>query len=116
MQKPFPQPEELQAIEEGVDKDIAELLKPGKIQYVKRTDLPQVELPQPIPEDLINPSHYRKHPSGIECIEVVRHMNFNVGNAIKYLWRYMEKDDPITNLKKAQWYIDDEIRRLEGKR
>jgi hypothetical protein len=66
--------------------------------------------------DAINPSHYRKHPSGIECIEVTRHMNFNVGNAIKYLWRYMDKGDPIENLKKAQWYIDDEIRRLQGLR
>ena len=70
----------------------------------------------PVAEDAINPSHYRKHPSGIECIEVTRHMNFNVGNAVKYLWRYMDKGDPIENLKKAQWYIDDEIRRLEGKR
>jgi hypothetical protein len=68
------------------------------------------------PEDAINPSHYRKHPSGIECIEVTRHMNFNVGNAIKYLWRYMDKGDPIENLQKAQWYIDDEIRRLQGLR
>lgn len=65
-----------------------------------------------VAEDAINPSHYRKHPSGIECIEVTRHMNFNVGNAIKYLWRYMDKGDPIENLKKAQWYLDDEIRRL----
>lgn len=69
----------------------------------------------PLPEDPINPSHYRRHPSGIECIEVVRHMNFNVGNAIKYLWRYMDKGDPIENLKKAQWYLDDEIARLGGK-
>lgn len=67
-------------------------------------------------EDAINPSHYRKHPSGIECIEVTRHMNFNTGNAIKYIWRYLDKGDPVENLKKAQWYIDDEIRRLEGKR
>jgi hypothetical protein len=67
-------------------------------------------------EDAINPSHYRKHPSGIECIEVTRHMNFNVGNAIKYLWRYMDKGDPVENLQKAQWYIDDEIRRLQGLR
>ncbi len=64
-------------------------------------------------EDAINPAHYRKHPSGIECIEVTRHMNFNVGNAIKYIWRHMDKGDPIENLKKAQWYLDDEIRRLE---
>jgi len=68
------------------------------------------------PEDPINPSHYRRHPSGIECIEVARHLNFNVGNAIKYLWRYQDKGDPVNNLKKAQWYIDDEIRRLQGQR
>jgi hypothetical protein len=67
-------------------------------------------------EDAINPAHYRKHPSGIECIEVTRHMNFNVGNAIKYIWRHLDKGDPIENLKKAQWYLDDEIRRLEQQR
>ncbi len=65
-------------------------------------------------EDAINPAHYRRHPSGIECIEVVRHMNFNTGNAVKYIWRYLDKGDPVENLKKAQWYIDDEIRRLQG--
>ncbi len=43
-------------------------------------------------------------------------MNFNTGNAIKYIWRYLEKGDPIENLKKAQWYLDDEIRRLQGLR
>ena len=69
-----------------------------------------------VPEDPINPAHYRRHPSGIECIEVTRHMNFNTGNAIKYIWRYLDKGDPAENLKKAQWYLDDEIRRLEGKR
>lgn len=67
-------------------------------------------------EDPINPSHYRRHPSGIECIEIARHMNFNVGNAIKYLWRYQDKGDPVESLKKAQWYLDDEIRRLQGAR
>jgi hypothetical protein len=67
-------------------------------------------------EDPINPSHYRKHPSGIECIEVTRHMNFNIGNAIKYIWRYEDKGDPIENLKKAQWYLNDEIMRLTSKR
>ncbi len=67
-------------------------------------------------EDPINPSHYRRHPSGVECIEITRHLNFNVGNAIKYIWRYQDKGDPIENLKKAQWYLDDEIRRLQGVR
>ena len=67
-------------------------------------------------EDPINPSHYRRHPSGIECIEITRHLNFNVGNAIKYIWRYQDKGDAVENLKKAQWYLDDEIRRLQGQR
>lgn len=63
--------------------------------------------------DAVNhPKHYQ-HPSGIECIEIVRHENFNIGNAIKYLWRRKEKGDEIENLKKARWYIDDEIERLE---
>ena len=81
----------------------------------RHADTPEA-LPEAPVEDAINPSHYRKHASGIECIEVTRHLNFNIGNAIKYLWRYMDKGDPIENLKKAQWYIDDEIRRLQGTR
>lgn len=86
-------------------------------ELLTATEGPVAEAEAPaVAEDAINPSHYRKHPSGIECIEVTRHMNFNVGNAIKYIWRHMDKGDPIENLKKAQWYIDDEIRRLQGVR
>lgn len=59
-----------------------------------------------------HPKHYTSHPSGIECIEVTRHMNFNCGNAIKYLWRAGMKDAPIQDLEKAAWYIKDEIERL----
>lgn len=52
--------------------------------------------------DTVNhPKHYNTHASGIECIQVVRHMNFNKGNAIKYIWRAGEKDNEITDLKKA---------------
>lgn len=60
-----------------------------------------------------NPKHYTSHPSGIECIQVVRHMSFNLGNVIKYLWRADEKGSPIEDLKKARWYLDDEIKRRE---
>lgn len=59
------------------------------------------------------PKHYNMHPSGVECIQVTRHMNFNIGNAIKYLWRAGKKDAEIQDLKKAVWYIQDEIKRLE---
>lgn len=64
-----------------------------------------------------HPDYYNKHPSGIECIEIVRHCNFNIGNAIKYLFRCGLKDDnpPTQDLRKAMFYIQDEIKRLENK-
>ena len=69
---------------------------------------------QHIQDDPVNhPKHYTSHPSGIECIEVTRHMSFNIGNAMKYLWRADEKGNPIENLKKAIWYINDEIEKRE---
>jgi hypothetical protein len=64
--------------------------------------------------DNINPSHYRQHPSGVECIEVTQHCNFCIGNAIKYLWRAGLKGDAVEDLRKAAWYIDREIRRREA--
>ncbi len=67
---------------------------------------------QVVEEDPINPSHYRRHPSGIECIDITEHMLFNPGNAVKYIWRYMDKGDPVENLRKAQWYLEREILRL----
>jgi hypothetical protein len=62
--------------------------------------------------DIVNqPPHYTEHPSGIECIQVTEHMGFNLGNAIKYIWRCDLKKDAIEDLKKAKWYIDREIDR-----
>lgn len=66
--------------------------------------------------DAINhPKHYISHPSGIECIEVTRHMSFAAGNIIKYLWRNGLKDgEPsLKDLKKAAWYLNDMIDQLE---
>jgi hypothetical protein len=64
------------------------------------------------PKDNINPYHYRAHPSGIECIQVTEHMGFNIGNAIKYLWRCDLKEEgkkDIEDLKKAIWYLNREL-------
>jgi hypothetical protein len=62
--------------------------------------------------DAINqPPHYTKHPSGIECIAITEHMNFNLGNAMKYLWRADLKSDWESDLKKAVWYIERELAR-----
>lgn len=60
-----------------------------------------------------HPDHYNQHPSGVECIDIVRHYNFNLGNVIKYVWRAGLKDgEPtIQDLEKAAWYLQDEIKR-----
>ena len=58
-----------------------------------------------------HPKHYNSHPSGVECIQITRHMGFNIGNAIKYLWRADEKGAAIEDLRKAVWYIEDEIKK-----
>jgi hypothetical protein len=58
-----------------------------------------------------HPKHYTEHPSGIECIEITEHMGFNLGNALKYIWRCDLKKDAVEDLCKARWYIDREIAR-----
>ena len=64
-------------------------------------------------DDSVNhPKHYTSHPSGIECITVTEHMNFNLGNAMKYIWRAGEKGNLKQDLEKARWYLDREIARI----
>lgn len=73
-------------------------------------------------KDMVNhPSHYtssqaicRKCETQIECIDIVRHMSFNIGNAVKYLWRFQLKNG-LEDLKKARWYLDDLINQEEKK-
>lgn len=98
-------------------------------------------------DNVNSPKHYNADPSGVECIQITRHRNFNVGNAIKYLWRaglkgfdslqvtlwgsggggagsqpapmlpagdQSMRTKEIEDLKKAAWYIIDEIERLGG--
>ena len=66
-------------------------------------------------EAVNHPAHYNEHPSGVECITVVEHFGFNLGNAVKYIWRAALKGHQVEDLKKARWYVDREIQRLEGK-
>lgn len=72
-------------------------------------------------DNVNHPKHYTSDPSGVECIQITRHRNFNIGNAIKYLWRAGLKKDAsledtqkqIEDLQKAIFYINDEIERLK---
>ena len=67
-------------------------------------------------EDMVNhPPHYTSHPSGVECIQITEHMNFCLGNAVKYIWRAGLKGSGSEDLKKAIWYLQREIERREAK-
>lgn len=63
-------------------------------------------------DDPVNhPRHYTSHPSGVHCIDIIEHMPFNIGNAVKYLWRCDLKGRPLEDLEKARRCIDREIER-----
>jgi hypothetical protein len=61
-----------------------------------------------------HPSHYTGHPSGIECIQITEHMDFCVGNAVKYLWRAGLKHNAVEDLEKAKWYIDRKLKQIKN--
>ena len=66
-------------------------------------------------KEMVNhPSHYNQ---GIETIEYIESwsMNFNTGNVIKYVTRAGYKDNQLEDLKKAMWYLQREIDRIENK-
>ena len=73
-------------------------------------------------DNVNHPQHYTNDPSGIECIQITRYRDFNIGNAIKYLWRAGLKqesskdmvDKTIEDLEKAIWYINDEINKIRN--
>ena len=75
--------------------------------------------------DKVNhPSHYTwlKDKAGIEVIDITRHMDFDLGHAIKYILRaghkteegYDNKSKTVEDLKKAIWYINDKIKTIEN--
>ncbi len=67
-----------------------------------------------VPADNVNhPIHYTSHASGVEVIQIVEHMGFCLGNAIKYIMRCDKKNDAIEDLKKAVWYLEREIAKRE---
>jgi hypothetical protein len=61
-------------------------------------------------DNVNHPQHYNSHPSGIECIELTKHMDFCLGNALKYIFRCNHKGKKIEDLEKAKFYIDEEIK------
>ena len=78
---------------------------------------PIFTLPNTTDHDPVNhPSHYTAY-KGLEIIDLAEQMNFNKGNAVKYIARAGLKGGPekeIEDLEKARWYISREIDRLKG--
>ena len=73
-------------------------------------------------DNVNHPSHYNSHPSGIECIDIIKHYDFCIGNVIKYVWRaglkkeqgLSDKQKEIEDLKKAAFYLNEKIKMLEN--
>jgi len=98
--------------------EILAIATPAKVDYAvndaSKMPAPPVAISRLVEKDAINPSHYKSHPSGVECIQVTEHMTFNIGNVVKYCWRNGLKGETpaIQDLKKAAWYLNREIEKL----
>ncbi len=73
-------------------------------------------------ERVNHPSYYNQHPAKIECIDIIEHYCFNIGTALKYLWRcglkqeegMISKDKEIEDINKAIWYLNRRIKQLQN--
>ena len=65
-------------------------------------------------EAVNHPSHYNS--GNIEVIDAIEdwRLDFNAGNVVKYVARHQHKANPVEDLKKARWYLDRLIERLEN--
>lgn len=66
--------------------------------------------------DAVNPAHYA-FPSGVQVADITDYLDFNRGNAVKYLARAGRKDPgaELEDLRKARWYVDREIALVESR-
>lgn len=86
--------------------------EPHKADCIYGPSFEKIEIPA-LHDPVNHPSHYTEHASGVECIQITEHMNFCLGNAVKYIWRAgLKNDNAIEDLKKARWYVDRELERL----
>lgn len=68
-------------------------------------------------EQVNHPSHYGGSDNPYETIKVIEdwELDFHLGNVVKYVSRAGKKDDELQELKKARWYLDRKIQKLENK-
>lgn len=66
-------------------------------------------------EKIDHPSHYGGADNPHEPFKVIEYygLGFHLGNAIKYILRAPNKEAELEDLKKARWYLDRAITRME---
>jgi hypothetical protein len=90
----------------------------ASVSAVSETPLPKAPITKKAKPkaDMVNhPPHYTSHPSGVECIQITEHMGFNLGNALKYIWRADLKGSAVEDLEKAIFYINRELEKRKAK-
>lgn len=90
----------------------AEEKSSGRLDHVKLEDYFRAK--DEAADAVNHPSHYNQY-EGVEIIQIVRHMSFNLGNVVKYVTRakFKNPENELEDLKKARWYLQDEITRIE---
>lgn len=85
-----------------------------KAEEARQRVTEQADLSSPS-EAVDHPAHYGGEDNPYEVIKVIEAwgLSFNLGNTVKYIGRHDSKDDPLQDLKKARWYLDREIARME---
>ena len=81
---------------------------------IERANKYLMEVNKTIPTDNVNnPTHY--NIGTIEVITVIEDwkLNFNLGNAIKYIGRCEHKNNKKEDIKKAIWYLERELKNIE---
>lgn len=58
--------------------------------------------------DIDHPHYYNRHPSGVECINIIEWFNFNIGSAVKYIWRAGIKSSDTEIIERLQGMKDKE--------
>ena len=103
----------IKSFEDGTLMPSLQVLK--RISEAINIDYKELDVKEDKKEMVDHPSHYNM--GKYEVIDVIEDWNlgFNLGNTVKYIGRAGHKDNVLQELKKARWYLDREIKKIEKK-
>ena len=82
------------------------------VELVRAADVAQEEANEA--SDAINPAHYQGFSNGAQVIDITENLTPNLANVVKYAARAGRKtENPVEDLRKAEWYLARELQRLE---